>query len=153
MQPPRDQFSSSSSTTVPINASNEDTSQDIDQAVSSTTVQSSYTTVDYRWFDDRFGKLLERLAALESSLNTVHRQVAESNEKTEPTLNREYYSVSEFSELVGRGEYTVREWCRLARIHAEKCDSGRGEAKSWKIPAEELTRYRDHGLLPVTYLR
>lgn len=141
-----DPLSGNSSASVSINTSN---SQDANQAVS----QSNYTTVDYRWFDDRFANLLERLTALESSLNTMHKQVAENSEKQEPILNREYYSVGEFSELVGRGEYTVREWCRLARIHAEKCDSGRGEAKNWKIPAEELARYRDHGLLPTTYLR
>lgn len=40
----------------------------------------------------------------------------------------------------------------MARIHAEKRDSGRSEAKGWKIPAAELQRYRDHGLLPAPYL-
>ena len=72
---------------------------------------------------------------------------------SEQTVTREYYSVPEFADLVGHGEYTVREWCRLERINAEKCESGRGDAKSWKIPADELGRYRDHGLLPTRYLR
>lgn len=113
----------------------------------------TYSSVDYRWFDDRFANLMKRLVALESSLHTIHEQVTENGEETTPDTNREYYSVLEFSELVARGEYTVREWCRLMRINAEKCESGRGEAKSWKIPVDELARYRDHGLLPASYLR
>ena len=66
---------------------------------------------------------------------------------------REYYSIAEFAELVGKRQYTVREWCRLHRINAEKCETGRGDAKTWKISNEELQRYRNHGLLPATYLR
>jgi hypothetical protein len=108
-------------------------------------------TVDYGWFDARFSRLLERLRAVEGSLTTIEQSVAK--QEAEPIISREYYSVPEFAGLVERGEYTVREWCRMERIHAEKCESGRGEAKSWKIPAAELQRYRDHGLLPATYLR
>lgn len=110
-------------------------------------------TVDYGWFDARFARLLERMRALEGSLTTIEESVAKQEAQPEATLPREYYSVPEFAERVERGEYTVREWCRMARIHAEKCESGRGEAKSWKIPAAELQRYRDHGLLPAQYLR
>ncbi|TWT43480.1 hypothetical protein [Botrimarina hoheduenensis] len=108
-------------------------------------------TVDYGWFDVRFARLAERLRALEGSLTTIEQSVAK--QEAEPEPERAYYSVPEFAARVERGEYTVREWCRMARIHAEKCESGRGEAKSWKIPAAELQRYRDHGLLPAQYLR
>lgn len=62
---------------------------------------------------------------------------------------REFYSVSEFAQLVEKSEYTVREWCRLLRVNAEKCDAGHGDSKAWKIPSDELARYRDHGLLPI----
>lgn len=114
----------------------------------------TYSSVDYRWFDDQFASLKQRLVALECSLDTIKDQTSENNKEEQPLApNREYYSVQEFSELVERGEYTVREWCRLMRINAEKCESGRGEAKSWKIPFDELARYRDHGLLPASYLR
>lgn len=114
--------------------------------------RSAPASIDYRWFDEQFRELLGRLAALESALTTI-----EENVTTVPPAHelpaREFYSVPEFAAEVERGEYTVREWCRMARIHAEKCDSGRGDAKSWKIPAAELQRYRDHGLLPAQYLR
>ena len=69
-----------------------------------------------------------------------------------PRTQRDYYSVSEFAKLTERSEYRVREWCRLQRINAEKCETGRGDAKSWRIPASELARYLDHGLLPAKYL-
>ena len=96
--------------------------------------------VDYKWFDQRFQCLLERLVALEDIVSHTD----QSN-----SIDREYYSVEEFATLVDRSKYTVREWCRFSRINAEKCDAGRGDAKNWKIPIEELQRYRDHGLLPV----
>lgn len=60
---------------------------------------------------------------------------------------REWYSVEEFAHLVGRTEFTCREWCRLRRIHAEKKDSGRGAYAAWAISHKELARYQREGLL------
>jgi len=93
----------------------------------------------------------DRIDAMENTISALEQTVSTADPPATQTAEREYYSVQEFATLVERSEYTVREWCRFARIHAEKCDTGRGEAKSWKIPAEELSRYRDHGLLPVGY--
>jgi hypothetical protein len=108
--------------------------------------------VDYLWFASRFENLLDRLESLESAVTAVEDAVS-SSRATAPQEPRDYYSTQEFGDLVGRSEYTVREWCRLMRINAEKADSGRGDAKSWKIHVAELQRYRDHGLLPMAYLR
>jgi len=113
----------------------------------------AHGSVDYTWFDTRFQCLLERLSSLENVVSGIEQTVSATDPPPLPSATREYYSVLEFAAEVKRGEYTVREWCRLARINAEKCETGRGEAKSWKIPAEELGRYRDHGLLPARYLR
>ena len=33
---------------------------------------------------------------------------------------RQWYSVDEFARIVGRSEFTCREWCRLRRIAADK---------------------------------
>ena len=33
---------------------------------------------------------------------------------------RDWYSVEEFARIVGRAEFTCREWCRHGRIRAEK---------------------------------
>lgn len=62
---------------------------------------------------------------------------------------REWYSVEEFARIVGRAEFTCREWCRSGRVRALKKGSGRGAHAAWAISHEELERYRCQGLLPV----
>ena len=62
---------------------------------------------------------------------------------------REWYSVEELARLLGKAEFTVREWCRLGRIHAEKRLSGRGAFPAWCISHQELLRYQREGLLPL----
>jgi hypothetical protein len=65
----------------------------------------------------------------------------------------EWYSTNEFAQLVGKAEFTVREWCRLGRIRAEKKDSGRGAYASWAISHSELLRFQGDGLLPLMLQR
>lgn len=94
-------------------------------------------------------RVFQLLSNVELYLTQIEERLAAVTENA-PAVNstrREYYGVAEFAKLVGKSEYTVREWCRLFRIKAEKCESGHGDYKAWKIPADELTRYRDHGLL------
>jgi len=62
---------------------------------------------------------------------------------------REYYSVEEFARIVGRAEFTCREWCRNGRVQAEKRLSGRGAYPAWAISHDELLRYQREGLLPL----
>lgn len=62
---------------------------------------------------------------------------------------REFYSVLEFSRIVGRAEFTCREWCRHGRINAVKKESGRGAYASWAISHTELLRFQKEGLLPL----
>jgi hypothetical protein len=61
---------------------------------------------------------------------------------------REWYSTDQFAQLVGKAEFTVREWCRLGRVRAEKRRSGRGAFAAWVVSHEELQRYQREGLLP-----
>ena len=61
---------------------------------------------------------------------------------------REWYSVEEFARIVGRAEFTCREWCRNRRIKAEKKESGRGAYAAWVISHAELLRFQREGLLP-----
>jgi transposase len=62
---------------------------------------------------------------------------------------REWYSTDQVAQIVGKSEFTVREWARLGRIHAEKRRSGRGAHASWAISHAELLRLQREGLLPV----
>jgi hypothetical protein len=59
-----------------------------------------------------------------------------------------HYSVEEFAALVKRAPFTVREWCRLGRLNAEKSMTQAGPSSVWTIPASELDRFRREGLLP-----
>ena len=61
---------------------------------------------------------------------------------------KDWYSVAELAALLGKAEFTVREWCRLGRVHANKRQCGRGDSQEWIVSHEEMTRIQNHGLLP-----
>jgi hypothetical protein len=62
---------------------------------------------------------------------------------------KKYFEVKEAALRVKKKPFTVREWARLGRIHAEKRQSGRGKHPTWVISLEELLRYEREGLLPL----
>lgn len=64
-------------------------------------------------------------------------------------IEQEFYSTRDVAEILGKSEFTVREWCRHGRINAEKRPSGRGRSKEWMISNDELHRIRSAGLLPM----
>ena len=82
--------------------------------------------------DDRLDKLEAMLVVL------VQRQAV-----------KDWYSTDEFAQLVGKAEFTVREWCRHGRIKAEKRMSGRGAHPAWAISHDEYQRYQREGLRPL----
>jgi hypothetical protein len=61
----------------------------------------------------------------------------------------EWYTTLEFGRMVGKAEFTIREYCRLGRLRAEKRQSGRGAHPQWVVCHAELERYRRDGLLPI----
>ena len=83
--------------------------------------------------------LIQRLDRIESVLTAL----------LERETVKEWYSVDEFARLVGKAEFTCREWCRLGRIRGEKKGCGRGKHQSWVVSHDELLRYRRDGLLPL----
>ena len=83
--------------------------------------------------------ILERLDRLEAML------VEFFDQKTV----KEWYTTSDVARLLGKAEFTVREWARLGRIRAEKRPCGRGASQEWKVSHQELTRIRNEGLLPL----
>lgn len=56
---------------------------------------------------------------------------------------REWYTVAEFADLVGKSSFTVRQWANLGRIYAEALPNGR----EWRVSHAELERFRKDGLL------
>lgn len=83
-------------------------------------------------------ELLTRLTKIETLLTSL----------VEQRTVKEWYSTAEVATLLGKAEFTVREWCRLGRVHAEKKKCGRGPASEWIVSHAELTRIRNEGLLP-----
>jgi transposase len=88
------------------------------------------------------GEILDRLSRIEAALQTLVR------EKTV----KEWYSTAEVAALLDRSEYSVREWCRQARVVAVKKPTTRGLYAQWLISHEEVQRLRNHGLRPITKL-
>ena len=84
------------------------------------------------------GGIEERLSRIESLLGML----------VEKQTIKDWYTTEEFAKAVGKAEFTVREWCRLGRIHAQKRKSGRGAFASWVASHAELQRYEREGLLP-----
>lgn len=82
--------------------------------------------------------VLERLERIEAALNLLVRQ----------RTVKDWYTTDEVAELLGKDPFTVREWCRLRRVHAEKKGSGRGKYQAWVLSHQELLRIQKEGLLP-----
>ena len=90
--------------------------------------------------DDTTQQVLERLERIEAVLTMLAQRQAV----------KDWYTTQEVARILGNlSEFTVREWARLQRIHAQKKGSGRGKHKSWVISHEELLRIQREGLLPL----
>jgi DNA-directed RNA polymerase specialized sigma24 family protein len=82
--------------------------------------------------------VLERLDKVEALLGELIRQRAV----------KDWYSTDEVAEILGKARFTVREWCRLRRVHCRKKNDGRGKHLAWAISHDELRRIQREGLLP-----
>ena len=83
-------------------------------------------------------QILERLERIEEKLDAM----------ADERQTKAHYSTAEVAEILKRSEFTVREWCRLRRVNAEKRACGRGRSQEWMISHAELMRVRCEGLLP-----
>ena len=88
---------------------------------------------------EALSKLEERLARIEHLLTKPTRG--------EP-FRKEWFTVPEAAQLLGKQPFTIREWCRLCRIEAKKRQCGRGRTSEWVISSAEIERYLNEGLLP-----
>jgi predicted site-specific integrase-resolvase len=89
---------------------------------------------------------MEIVMRLRERLDRIEGLLAQLVERQQTT---DWYTTEELARLVGKAEFTVREWCRLGRIRAVKRQSGRGAYPAWVISHEELLRYQKEGLLPM----
>ncbi|QDT37690.1 hypothetical protein [Stratiformator vulcanicus] len=89
--------------------------------------------------DEAIERLDDRLRSIEEKLIAL----------IEQRVPQAYYSTADAAKLLGKAEFTFREWCRLGRVHAEKRQCGRGRAKEWILSNDELMRVRSEGLLPI----
>lgn len=94
---------------------------------------------------DATGTISLTLSRLETRLERIEMAMEQLLSRQEV---KDFYSTAEAAELLGKAEFTVREWCRLGRVHAKKRACGRGLAQEWIMSHEELQRIRSHGLLP-----
>ena len=78
--------------------------------------------------------LLQRLDGIEAVLGRL----------VQERVKKEFYTTAEVAKLIGRSEYTVREWCRKGQVQAEKAPNGR----SWLVRHEELDDLRNRGPHP-----
>jgi excisionase family DNA binding protein len=81
---------------------------------------------------ERIEEILARLRAIETGLQHLR----------EEQTAKEWYGTAEIASLLGRSEYTVREWCRKRQIPAEKTANGR----DWIVSHETLLRLKNREL-------
>ena len=89
----------------------------------------------------------ESLAQRLSSIENAVFEIRELLQNQRPS--KDWYTVAEVAEILGKAEFTVREWCRLGRVYASKRPCGRGNTQEWIVSREELTRLENEGLLPL----
>lgn len=107
--------------------------------------------VRLRRIESRLSKihsLMERLPDASMTVEIMRRSETLLNDLASSDVVREWYTVQQLAERLERSAYTIAEWCRDGRIRAERCRSGHGPHKSWRVSHEELRRYEREGLLP-----
>lgn len=95
---------------------------------------------------DPAGELIGRIDQLAGRLERIESVLVDLLRRRPA---KEWYGTAELAELLGKAEFTVREWCRLGRVHAEKRACGRGRTREWMVSHAEYLRLQGEGLLPV----
>ena len=86
------------------------------------------------------------LQAIRSQLDRIEAELADL---VRTRTVKDLYTVAEVARRLGKAEFTVRQWCRLGRVRAQKRACGRGPTQEWVIPHLELVRLENEGLLPL----
>jgi|SRR6516165_5635225 excisionase family DNA binding protein len=81
---------------------------------------------------EQIEEFLAKLEAIEAGLQHLR----------EEQTAKAWYGTAEVASLLGRSDYTVREWCRKHQIPAEKTANGR----DWIVSHETLLRLKNREL-------
>ncbi len=111
----------------------------------------------------QLGHVGERLHTMEATIADLAGKVEQTNRQLATVAQglsellqlrtvKDYYTTAEAAKILGKAEFTVREWCRNGRVRAEKKGSGRGKYQSWVVSHAELRRIQRDGLLPIPRL-
>jgi excisionase family DNA binding protein len=73
-------------------------------------------------------------------LTRIEKQNLEILARLSPKASRRYLSVDEAAERLNRSAWTVRQLCASGQIRAVK-----GDDKTWRIPADEVSRLEEDG--------
>ena len=84
----------------------------------------------------------EVAAELLQRVQRIEEKLIQLVEKMDADPPQEWYSTADTARLFGKAEFTVREWCRLGRVYAEKRSCGRGNTKEWIISHEEIQAHQ-----------
>jgi hypothetical protein len=83
----------------------------------------------------------ERLEQLESKLDRLLEMFKGAN----ITPSRKWYSTAEFAGVTGLSQQVVSRYCQQGRLKGIRSEARRGPRKEWRIPVEEVNRYKEQG--------
>ena len=86
-------------------------------------------------------EVINRLTNLETGVEKILQHL------NDPARAQEWFTVGEAAGLLGKDDYTVRQWCLERRCHAEKMP---GKSGKWRIHRDEIRRIRENGLIDRT---
>ena len=82
----------------------------------------------------------EAFVAIVERLDLIIEQLTRDREREEDK-DRQRFTTSQAAKRLNKSPWTVREWCRLGQVRAERIKLGRsGNRLEWRINADEVIR-------------
>lgn len=94
-------------------------------------------------------ELRHRLERIESFVAAIAGNLEKLNGIESAAAPPEVYTAAEFAKASGASLYTVREWLKTGRLLGKRVNVCHGTYREWRIPHEELLRFRREGLREV----
>lgn len=84
----------------------------------------------------------ERIEILEAKID----QLIEALSGANVSQSRKWYSTAEFAIATGLSQQVVSRYCNEGRLKGIRSEARRGPRKEWRLPADEVARYKEQGL-------